>query len=242
MGSAPCRSCGQPLRAGVRVCTNCGVPVWSSDPPPAAQQPVSAGGVQTAPSPVITPLPTQPTEPMPAQGKVIRLKGRHVAILSAITALFLIGAVAAGALTAPEPKSAGELVGSLPFDADGGTKSFDDGAGKIKVPKGALDGPETIHVYRTVVRKRVTAASPTGTQLNFPPGALIAYTFGPVTLVFNRPVTITLPLPVAGQSGLIFVTANGEIRFFAGNVGGQTITIRLNSFDLTQPGAIVSQT
>lgn len=237
MASAPCRSCGQPLRAGVRICTNCGVPVWQSDPPVTAPNP---GGVATAPAQQvveqITPPPTQPLEPI---SKVIRLKPRHLVALSALAALLLIGAIAAGAMTAPQEEVAGELVGQLPFDSDGGTKSFDGGKGSITVPKGALDGPQTIEVRRLPVRDRVTAGSPDGRELTFPAGALIAYVFGPVSLTFNSPVTISLVLPATGQSGLVFVTQGGEIRFFAGSIDGRTITFRLNSFDLSSSSAIV---
>lgn len=232
MSVATCRGCGRPLRAGIRVCTNCGTPLDATPPP---YQPSASTGP-------IVPIPAPPPPEVAPDGKVIRLKGRHVAVLSIAAALILVGAIASGAMTAPEPKAAGELVGQLPFDEDGGKQSFDDGRGTMKVPKGALDEPQTIIVRRTVVKQRVSAAAPTGAQLSFPPGALISYTFGPTTLVFNRPVTITLRLPVTDQSGVIFVTANNEIRFFSGSVSGRTVSIRLNSLDFTRPSAVVDRT
>jgi hypothetical protein len=242
MGSATCRNCGHPLRAGIRICTNCGTPITASQDP--------AARIPTAP-PVPQPPPTDPLGPAtsggptpggPPSGKVIRLKTAHLAVLGAVTALLLVGAVAAGAMSRPKEEVrtvSGELVGQLPFDTDGGTESFDGGAGKIKVPEGALDAPATIEVRRNPVRQRVTGSSPTGTTLVFPPGALVVYTFGPTTLTFNRPVTITLDLPVTGQSGVIFVTRDGQIRFFSGTVDGGSIRIQLNSFDLSDPDAII---
>jgi hypothetical protein len=252
------------LQAGETFCRLCGV--RSFDPEAAAEQaptPAAVTDPGVAPAPAVAvappvtpvqPVPMQPYVPMHTNGngavavapammeappKTIRLRGRHMAAISSVIALIVFAAAAAGAFTAPKPKPAGELVGSLPFGPEGGTKAFDNGAGKIKVPKGALDGQRTIEVRRTIVRERVTAQSPTGTPLIFPPGALIAYTFGPITLVFNRPITITLTLP-PGQGGLVFVTANGQINFFPGTVNGQRITIRLNSLDLQRPGAIVA--
>ena len=223
MGSALCRNCGQPLRAGIRVCTQCGTEITPSQD--LAQQ-----------------IPERaPTEPLgtTSDRRVISLGSRQVVVLSIITALLIVGAIAAGALTAPEQEPSGQLVAQLPFDSDGGTKAFDGGAGKIKVPKGALDGPATIEVRRRPLRQRVTASSPTGQTLSFPAGALVVYFFGPTTLTFNRPVTIVFTLPVAGQSGLIFVTDAGQLRFYTGTVGDGTITIQLNSFDLSQPNAII---
>jgi hypothetical protein len=226
MSSTMCRSCGQPLRVGVRVCTHCGTPITEVGPPP---------DVITSPRPV-----TQPIEPLTPVGKVIRLKSKHLAVLTGLVVVILLGAIAAGAMTAPEPKVAGELVGQLPFGPEGGTKEFDNGAGKIKVPQGALDSDQTIEVRRNPIRQRVSAASPTGAQLSFPPGALVAYTFGPISLTFNRPITIILQLPATGQGGLVFVTTNGQIRFFQGTISGQTISIRLNSLDLSQSGVVVN--
>lgn len=214
-------------------------PVAPTVIPPMAAAPVAPAVVPAAvPAVVPAVVPAMAPVAEPA-AKAIRLKGGHLAALSAVVALILFGSIAAGAMTAPKPKPAGDLVGSLPFGPEGGTQAFDNGAGKIKVPKGALDGQKTIEIRRTIVRERVTAQSPTGVPLIFPPGALIAYTFGPITLVFNRPITITLRLP-PGQGGLVFVTANGQIQFFPGTVNGQTITIRLNSLDLQRPGAIVA--
>jgi hypothetical protein len=169
----------------------------------------------------------------------VRLRSRQVAVLGVLTALLLVGAIAAGALTAPPAEPSGQLVAQLPFDSDGGKESFDGDAGTISVPKGALDGPETIEVRRNPLRQRVTASSPTGTTLTFPAGSLVVYTFGPTTLTFNRPVTITFALPVDGQGALIFATSSGQIRFYTGNIDGDSITIQLNSFDLTSPNAII---
>lgn len=237
MSVTTCRTCGRPLRAGIRVCTNCGTPITPSQEGLAQEGLASPTGPITGPQPSI---PGQPVATAPATGdRVIRLTGRRVAVLGAVTALLLIGAIAAGAMTAPERELAGELIGQLPFDEDGGTQDFDDGKGQIKVPQGALDGPETIEVRRDVVRQPVRGASPTGAQISFPPGALVVYIFGPTTLTFDRPVTIILPLPVNGQTGLIFITDGGDIRFLSGTVSGGSIRIQLNSFDLSDPGAVV---
>jgi hypothetical protein len=226
MGAEVCRSCGHPLRAGIRICTNCGTPITPSQEPTAPPMPLSP--------------PTDPLGGPASAGKVIRLRTSHLVVLGALTALLLVGAIAAGALTSPDaPRAVGELVGQLPFDEQGGTKAFDGGAGKLKVPKGALDGPQTIEVRRSPVRQRVTGSSPTGTTLVFPPGALVIYTFGPTTLTFDRPITIILNLPVTGQTGVLFVTREGQIRFFSGTVDGGTIRIQLNSLDLTDPNAII---
>jgi hypothetical protein len=220
---------------GVRVATEAPAPVTEESQAQFVQK-TYEDLAPTVAAPAVAP-PVVPT----AAGNVIRLKGRHIALLSGLVALFLIGSITAGAMSAPDPKPAGELVGSLPFGPEGGTQEFDGGAGKIKVPKGALSEPKTIEVRRTIIRERVTAQSLTGAPLIFPPGSLIAYTFGPITLVLNRPITIVLRLPVAGQTGVIFVTTNGQIRYFPGRVGGSTITVRLNSFDLSRADAIVTR-
>lgn len=250
MSLTTCRGCGQPLTAEVSVCGVCGVRVTTEAPAPVTEESQAQIVQKTyddpapavapaAVAPAVTPAIAPPAVPA-AAANVIRLKGRHIALLSGLVALFLIGTITAGAMSAPDPKPAGELVGSLPFGPEGGTQEFDGGAGKIKVPKGALSEPKTIEVRRTIIRERVTAQSLTGAPLIFPPGSLIAYTFGPITLLLNRPITIVLRLPVAGQTGLIFVTTNGQIRYFPGRVGGSTITVRLNSLDLSRADAIVT--
>jgi hypothetical protein len=245
MSLTTCRGCGQPLTAEVSVCGVCGVRVTEQTTAPVTEESQAQFVQKTyedlAPAPAVPPVVAAAAPPVAtaAAANVIRLKGRHIALLSGLVALFLIGAITAGAMSAPDPKPAGELVGQLPFGPEGGTQAFDGGAGKIKVPKGALSGPKTIEVRRTIIRERVTAQSLTGTPLIFPAGSLIAYTFGPITLVLNRPVTIVLRLPQTDQGGLIFVTSNGQIRYFPGRLGGSTITLRLNSFDLSRPGAIV---
>ncbi|MEX2394361.1 MAG: hypothetical protein WD826_07770, partial [Actinomycetota bacterium] len=201
---------------------------------PVVTQPVVTQPVVTTPVAPAPPLPTPDAQP-----KVIRLKNGHVAALAGIIAFILIACGVAGAMGAPKPKPAGELVGQLPFGPDGGTMTFDDGKGEIEVPEGALDGEEVIEVRRTVIRERVRAAAPTGQALVFPPGALVMYTFGPITIVLNRPVVITLQLPVLNQAGLIFVNVNGQIRFIPGALAGRTITVQLTTFNLAQPGAVV---
>lgn len=208
---------------------------YQTGPQPWGQDPTQ----QYAAQPAVSHVPPTWAPAGSPTDKTLGMSKKQIGIMSGITALVMVVAIAGAVLSAPAPvEPAGDLVGQMPFGPEGGTGTFDNGQGKVDVPKGALSKPETIVVRRTVVRDRVTAQGPTGAPLIFPPGALIAYTFGPITLVLNRPITITLRLP-AGQAGLIFVTANGQIRFFPGTVAGQTIRLRLRSLRVGQPGAIV---
>lgn len=263
-----CRGCGAPLVSDMLFCGNCGVrrtdglatagsdaqPTQAQQTQPQQTQPVQQQGwggeptqqygqpQQFGPAQQYGPpqqYGAQPWAPAATEAKTMGLSKRQLGVMSAITALVMVVAVAGAVMSAPAPvKESGDIVGQLPFGPEGGSQTFDNGQGKVDVPKGALSKPETIIVRRKIIRDRVTAQSPTGAPLIFPPGALIAYTFGPITLVLNRPITITLRLP-AGQAGLIFVTSNGQIRFFPGAMAGQTIRIRLTSLNVAQPGAIV---
>jgi hypothetical protein len=232
------------------MCSVCGVrangngdapteaqPQASENQPQALTTDAAAPPAPVATQPVVAPV--APVAAAEAAPKVIRLKNGHVAALAGIIAFILIACGVAGAVTAPKPKPAGELVGQLPFGPEGGTATFDDGKGKIEVPEGALEKDEVVEVRRTVIRERVRAAAPTGQALVFPPGALVMYTFGPTTIILNRPLIITLQLPVLNQGGLIFVNVNGQIRFLPGALAGRTITVQITNFNLAQPGAVV---
>lgn len=150
----------------------------------------------------------------------------------------LIAVAASGGLTPEEEEPPGELVAQLPLDPQGGDATFDNGAGKMTVPRGAVSTSQTVNVYKRVIPDRVRAVPPSGDQaLVFPPGTLVTYVFSPATIRLKVPVTLTIRLP-AGQRGLVFVTTAGQIRFLRGIGTGRNVTVVLRSFDLARPGAI----
>jgi hypothetical protein len=234
MSLTMCRGCGQPLGAGMDVCTVCGVRSVSLPPQPQpVPQPVPQAvvtqpvyqPVQQVPMPVVTaPAPVEPVK---------RNENRRL-VLMAVSALLvtLIARVGFAAAT-NDPKPDGELIAQLPVGPEGGSTKFD-GDGKIKVPKGAVDKPRTITVRRTVVRDRIRAVSPTGTSIVIPAGAQTVYIFGPTNIVFLRPVTIVLPAPPPPAQGLIFVSANGQLTFIPATTNNGLITVRVNSFDFAR--------
>lgn len=199
--------------------------------------------MDTQPSAGTQPIDTQPaavstpTAPIvvDAADRLEKDRMRRVVLAGAFAlVLTLIARVAVSALSS-EPAADGEIIARLPVGPDGGQATFDDG-GKIKVPKGALTEQRMITVRRTVLRDRVRAISPFGGSIVVPAGAQTIYIFGPVDIVFLRPVTIVLPLPPPPAQGLVFVSVNGQISFITGNTGDTTVSVRVTSFRFDQPG------
>jgi hypothetical protein len=171
-----------------------------------------------------------------SQGGQAKRIGMAVAIALVVG---LIARVALGAM-APEkvtPEDPGELVAQLPVDASGGSAKFD-GGGKVSVPKGAVQGRKTINVYRRTLPQRITLTSATGTPIVYPPGTLVVYQFGPFGLTFLRPIVILLPIP-PGQDGIVFVSADGAIRFLPGVGTGNTVRLTVTTLNFNLPGAVV---
>ena len=257
-GLAFCPSCG--ARTGELE------PISSPAQSEAMNAGLGASTAPVTPAPVtpppVTPAPSvQPTPPVPptpgidpnvaralvdetyarlaASQGAQRSQGRKLGIAVAIAiAVGLIARFGVGALFPAENQDPGELVAELPVDADGGTAKFGDG-GKIEVPKRAVAKPTTINVYKRTIDQRVRLNSPTGgPPIVYPPGTLIVYQFGPIDLVFLRPVVIFLPIP-AGQDGVVFVAANGTMRFLPGVGTGNTVRLVVNSLNFNRPGAVV---
>lgn len=234
MSLTMCRGCGQPLAAGVSFCGTCGVRAAAVDSQSTVQAPTSA------PAPAVYAQQTAPV--MPAQPAVYGVPAsrsgvRGMALVAILGLLLSVGArVAYGAMSSDD--GPGDLVAQLPIDPQGGKSTFDNGNGEIEVPKGAVSKPETVKIYKRVIRERVQATSPTGgAPLIIPPGTLFVYTFGPTTIRLNAPIIIRFTLPT-GQQGIVFVTTRGQIRFLPGVGAGRMVTIVLRSFNLAQPGAV----
>jgi hypothetical protein len=165
---------------------------------------------------------------------------RRNLILLGVLALVLgaAGQLAWAAATRDEPADPGEIVAQIPFDPSGTKATFDQGAGTVDVPAGAVSKPQTVTIHKQAVQDRVRAVPSTGGQpLVYPPGSLVIYVFRPIDLQLNAPITVTLAIP-AGQQGLVFVSADGRIRVLPGIGTGRTVTLVINSFDFNRPGAI----
>lgn len=260
MSVTMCRGCGQLLPADARFCENCGVrrddpPATHSaeqtDPGPlgAAVMAPEAPAAATAPiqaSEPSAPVTSEPTAPLgtyePAATPQRRGRLGYLALMVATgLVLGLIARATCSAMGDSGDEDPGELVAQMPIDPSGGEATFDGGAGKIRVPPGAVSKRETIKIYKRVITERVRAVPPSGGQaLVFPPGTLVTYIFGPVNIRLNLPITIIITLP-NGQRGLVFVTAQGQVRFLPGVGTGRNVTIVLRSFNLLAPGAITVQ-
>ena len=201
--------------------------------------PVAAAPVAAA-TEAISPTPTAADQAQFVQATYDQIAARSQRnqtrrmVLVGVTALVLtlIARVAISAAT-HEPEPEGEIVAQLPVGPEGGSAEIE-GGGKIKVPKGAVDRPQTITVRRTVVRDRIRAVSPFGGSIIIPAGAQTVYIFGPTSIVFLRPVTIVLPAPPPPAQGIVFISANGQITFIQGRAGNGTIVVRVNSFNFNQ--------
>lgn len=210
-------------------------PEWTQ-PVPQAAQPIPE---QTQPIPQPVPQPVVPQSPPAAYEPFVEeppprpsRAGRIFAGIAIGVALGVLIRIV-GSVVLASGTDAGEIVASLPVGPEGAEVSFD-GDGRLSVPEGALAEEETIEVRRTTVPQQVRATSPAGlTPLVFPPGSLVVYTFGPATLVFNRPVTIILPAPPPPQRGLVFVLVGGQIRFFQSTLGTGTVSIQVTSFNFS---------
>jgi len=141
---------------------------------------------------------------------------------------FLIGiAVAAG--TRPAPPPVGEITAQQVVGPSGGTIRFDDG--QIQIPPDALAQPVRIVVRRSSFTDRVRVLPPAGSPEVFDPGGLSAYTFGPTSIDFRRPVQIVFRLPVAAGNGTVFARSN-NIVILGGIVDAdrQTVTVTVRNF------------
>jgi hypothetical protein len=253
-----CRGCGQPLTAGADVCNVCGVRAVTA---PATAPPIPEQPIPEQPPPEhATP---EPERSAPANGSsngavtaeqiqqivhdtlahdapapVRRVRPVRRFFVSAATGLVVV-LIMRIVLAAAGGEETGELVAQLPVGPDGAKTTFDDG-GKISIPKGALEKKETITIRRNTVRERIRAVGPDGASIIVPPGTQVVYVFGPTNLVFLRPVTIVLPAPPPPATGLIFVAADGSIRFFPAVQNGGFITFRITSFDFSRPNVFVN--
>ena len=252
MSAVACSVCQHPLPAGAAYCDGCGAraPLEStlqmnmqsvggrsssreSYPTAYADRTAYAEPPSREPETVESakPPPVEPRRPS---------RGIRTLVLLGVLAFVLgaAGRLAWAAATSDNVPDPGEVVAQIPFDPNGTEATFDKGAGKVKVPAGAVSKPQTVTIYKQVIRDRVRAVPPRGGQpLVFPPGALVIYIFSPITIRLNVPITVTLTIP-AGQRGLVFVTADGQIRVLPGVGTGRTVTLVISSFDFTRPGAI----
>ena len=241
MSTTICRGCGQLVPAGQDVCGNCGVRALlagNGSPGPVAVATETVPLVQaTAPVAAAAPV-VDWTPDVAAMERARKAQRRRMALFAVMALIASVGLRAAlGGVHHKTPPQQGDLVAQMPVDAKGASESFGNG-GKITVPKGAVDKPQTINIYRQTLNRRITALSPNGgTPIIVPPGTLVVYSFGPTTLVFLQPVTIVLPIP-PGQNGLVFVTNNGQIRFLPGIGRGNTVSLVVTSFNFNNPGAI----
>lgn len=225
-----CSSCGSTLQDGVRFCVQCGTPVPTAPPQPrpAASAPAA---VAASDPPATDPIGHPPTEPL-SQPATPSDRRRWEVTAGIVVVLALCAGLFAAFLT--RPGEAGELVADVPIGPDGGTISFGHRA-KIDIPAGAVDEPTRITVRRTTVDRRVRLRPPNQPPRVFPPGTLIVFVFGPIDIVFNVPVTITLPIPSVGVPGLVVILVSGDLRFAQGtvDVSNGTITIRTTNFQFT---------
>lgn len=224
-----CRACGRQLPGGASFCMACGSPV-SAVPVGQHQTTVHSPAHVTQPLDEMT-VPAHTAEPGPRRGLGKRiLVGAVIGLALGVVTRMLMGVLAAD-------QAKGDLVAQLPVGPEGGAISFD-GGGEVKIPEGALSERATIEVRRTTIDRQVQAIPPGGgAPMIFPPGTLVAYTFGPTTLVFQQPVTIVLPVP-PGQQGFVFISANGQIVIVPGAAGIGTVTVQVNSFDFSQGTAV----
>jgi hypothetical protein len=133
-------------------------------------------------------------KPPPAEGRRRSRGVQRLVLLAVLGAVLGVGGRLAWAAATNDGEAAdpGEVVAQIPFDPNGNEATFDKGAGKVTVPKGAVSEPQTVTVYKQVIPQRVRAVPPSGGQpLVFPPGALVTYVFSPITLRLNVPITVT---------------------------------------------------
>lgn len=250
-----CSECGSKVEEGSHFCPGCGHVLGPPTAAPRVAMPVegTSAVAPTYPVPIqAEPMPVAPVYPMPlpaaqpaadrtvpavpfgATGRWIS-RNRWVFLTFVALASLLIGVVAGFVLPA---RDAGEIVADVPVGPGGASVTFD-GQGKLEIPKGAIAKPERIIIRKTVIRERVSANSPAGIPLVFPPGTLAVYIFQPANLTFTVPVTIILPLPAGAPAGIIFVFANGQLRFFGGriNLANRTIRAQAMSFGFVAYGA-----
>jgi len=163
---------------------------------------------------------------------------RTLVVLGILAVLLgVVGRLVWAAATAEEPDR-GEVVAQIPFDPNGTEAAFDQGAGTVSVPPGAVSKRETVTIYKKPIEDRVRAVSRGGEEADeYPPGTLVTYMFTPTTLQLNRPITVTLAIP-AGKDGLVFVSENGQVRVLPGLGSGREVKLVVNTFDFTRTGAI----
>lgn len=241
MATTTCQKCGETVPAGMNFCRKCGNRV--TDPggqmagAAGATPSGGAGAVSFQPASTVPPVATQPWPPAETAGDPRNDNRRLVLIAILALILTLIARLVYSAATA-EPQAVGEIVAELPVGTEGGSTDFD-GDGNIRVPAGALDKEEVIRVRKAPIEDRIRVQSPqNGAPLVFPAGTVFVYIFEPFDLVFQRPVTITLPVP-PGQDGLVFLSTNGNIVFLDGTQGNGTISVRVTSFAFNQGQTVV---
>lgn len=209
MGATTCTSCGMPLAAGKQFCTNCGARVGGpsgapTGPAPTGPGPTAPAAAATAPVSASGPPTAEPaTQPLQTTDPRGNRQWRAVAV-AGIVAL-IVGIVAAVVW----PAEAGELVADAPIGPSGGTIPFEDG-GELRVPRGAVSSTQRITVRKTTTREPAQIGTTT-----YPPGSLIVYLFGPLTIDFRRPVELLFPIPEDADGARIYVIRDGRLTLIA---------------------------
>ncbi len=142
---------------------------------------------------------------------------------------FLVGiGVAAG--FRPTPRTPGDINAQQIVGPSGGTIRFDDG--QLEIPQDALAQPTHIVIRRSSFTDRVRVLPPAGSPEVFDPGGLAAYTFGPTSVDFHRPVQIVFRLPAGDRNGTAFARNGSDIVILGGSVDAdrETVTIAVNDF------------
>jgi len=142
---------------------------------------------------------------------------------------FLIGiAVAAG--SRPSPPPIGDVAAQATIGPSGGTIRFDDG--QLEIPPDALAQPMHIVIRRSTFTDRVRVLPPAGSPEVFDPGGLYAYSFGPSSVVFNRPAQIVFRLPAGARNGTAFARNGNDIVILGGSVDPDRETVTVTIHDL----------
>lgn len=140
----------------------------------------------------------------------------HLNIAIAVAAIFVSLLVGCGGSS-----GSGGTTASATIDAQGGTLVGPDGV-RVVIPAGALDQPTTIGIA-------ISSAGSPGLPEDVAPGVI--YEFTPHDLVFNKPVTLRMPVPDgADGSEVLIASPGGEWQAYEATVTGGFTEWQRNSF------------